>query len=63
MGNCLSVSGNEVTGVVNCTATHGAKVTATADSKEGCPLGTTTYLVESNQDLNPGRVICLDVGS
>jgi len=39
------------------------KVTATADAQAGCPRESTNYLIESSTAVNPGRVVCFDVGA
>ncbi len=56
IGDCVSSSGNEITGVVSCGGVHFAMVVAITTSVNNCPSSATNDFIDSSS----GSTVCLD---
>ena len=60
VGKCVSGSGQQITGIVDCSSPHLAAITAIVDDQSLCPTSTSNYFVEKNDAPQPGKTVCLD---
>jgi DnaJ domain len=60
VGTCVTSSGNQITGLVDCSQHHDARIVAIGSSTDACPATTTNYFVERSSDPQPGQTVCLD---